>query len=60
MTLKTKHVSNLTHMKQTNKEYKQYTNNSTKSTFKPHDVTVNILSPACGHKMSNYVAFNNR
>ena len=59
MTLK-KYVSNLTRRKQTKKEYKQYTNNSTKCTFKPLDVTVKNLSHAHGHKMSNYAAVNNR
>jgi len=59
MNLKTKYVSKLTPMKQTNKQYKQYTNKSTQRTFKPHDVSVYTLSPAYGHKSSNYVAFNN-
>ena len=39
-------------------EYKQHTNNRTK--LRSPDVTVNILSAPCGHKISNYVIVTNR
>jgi len=39
-------------------EHKEYTNKRTKYIFKLHSVTVNILSLAYGHKMSNCIAFN--